>query len=84
MRDVLGSGLAGPGSDSSEVSIVGIGSAALDLRVAPVCVLPAHLKSFGVGEHLPVDDIRQAAFEGARRGDRQDACQMRATPNCGG
>jgi hypothetical protein len=35
MRAVLGWGLAGPGSDLSEVSIMGIGSAALDTRVAP-------------------------------------------------
>ncbi len=34
---VLGWALAGPGSDFSEVPAMGIGSAALDCRVAPMC-----------------------------------------------
>ena len=62
-RGVLGWWSAGPGSDFSEVSTVGFGSAALDCRVAPACPPGPVREPFGVGDHLPVDDVGQPSFQ---------------------
>ena len=65
MRDVLGWGSAGPGSDFSEVSTLGFGSTALDCRVAPRCPPGPVWSRLASVHHLPVDGVGELPF-GAR------------------
>ncbi len=58
---VLGSGVAGLGSDLSEEPVWGCEPVALDCVAVPGCP-PGPVSARGVVDHVPVDDVGQPSF----------------------